>query len=280
MYLASFLSFPIFPAETRDVSDYDVIVYTNNQSNLHRRGRLLKSKKNGKKAKKQKTAGKKNNDNIQEGFEAGMTKEIAGSWVGDEKFKYEGAVLNYCSHAIFNPTNDKNYLTWNAAYLDDTDGSCKGIGLDPLNGTINAGWYPMVDPNEAYILKIEQKKCLEIPECNYDIFSSGDFAGFKLISKACGAHLKKDKINNNSFSCELYQTNLLKNAENVMKLVVILTYTSYQDGYDNYVCPLKPTYSKDDFIADSNAEGMAQFVLQAGFDNSWQNTTAWDCTSS
>ena len=57
----------------------------------------------------------------QEGFEMGMTKEIEGLWVGEEKFKdSDSEIYNYCSRALFNPTNEKNFLTWNAAY-----GSCE-----------------------------------------------------------------------------------------------------------------------------------------------------------
>lgn len=56
----------------------------------------------------------------QEGFEMGMTKEIEGLWVGEEKFKDDSVIYDYCSRALFNPTNEKNFLTWNAAY-----GSCE-----------------------------------------------------------------------------------------------------------------------------------------------------------
>lgn len=68
----------------------------------------------------------------QEGFEFGMAKEMEGLWSGEERWSNNtledrpyDIISNYCSKALFNPTNGKNFLTWEAAYLDDTDGSCE-----------------------------------------------------------------------------------------------------------------------------------------------------------
>lgn len=137
-----------------------------------------------------------------------------------------------------------------------------------------------MDPNEAYILQIEEKTCLPESKCDYDVLSSGDFEDFEVTAKACGAHLKKDQINDNSYSCELYQTNLLYNANtNEIKSVVVLTYSSYEGGYDNYNCPDRPTFSNTELLADENAEGIAQFVLVADFSYQVANpdVTTWNC---
>jgi len=224
----------------------------------------------------------------QEGFEFGMAKEIEGLWVGEERWSNStledrpyDIIYNYCSRALFNPTNGKNLLTWEAAYLDDTDGSCENLNVDPLSGTVNGDlWFASLDPNAAFILQIEEKKCLPESKCDYDVLSSGDFADFEVTAKACGAHLKRDQIYDNYYSCELYQTNLLYNANtNETKSVVVLTYTSFEGGYDNYICPERPTFSNTELLADGNAEGIAQFVLQRDFSYQEANpdVTAWDC---
>ena len=174
-------------------------------------------------------------------------------------------------------------LLGSGGYLGEGDNgepqTCMDIGVDTLSKTINGAWLPALFPSESYILQIEQKKCLDASACDFDIQESGAFSGYNVVSKACGAHLKKDSFRPDEYSCELYQINLVedKNDESQQELVAVLTYNTYYDGYDNNVCPGKPTFNEEEFRNDPNTQGMAQFILQANDLTNSFNTTAWEC---
>ena len=78
------------------------------------------------------------------------------------------------------------------------------------------------------------------------------------------------------FSCELYQTNLVEDANGNDEVVVVLTYLTYTGGYDNFRCPEKPTFDLDQLKGDPDADGMTLFVLQNGLPETSDPTT-WDC---
>jgi len=44
-----------------------------------------------------------NDSDVQEGFIAGIAPEIQGLWFGDEKYRTEDGLEDYCSRAIINP---------------------------------------------------------------------------------------------------------------------------------------------------------------------------------
>ena len=55
-----------------------------------------------------------------EGFREGMTPEIAGLWLGEEKWTNAGDVYDYCSRALFqaSASENKNYLSWDGVFID------------------------------------------------------------------------------------------------------------------------------------------------------------------
>ena len=66
---------------------------------------------NAMKSKSRKSKGGKRCKDRQHGFKCGMTDEIVGLWVGDEKYNEDEFIYDYCSRALFNPANGKNFLT-------------------------------------------------------------------------------------------------------------------------------------------------------------------------
>lgn len=219
----------------------------------------------------------------QPGYTFGMVRELDGSWVGNEKFKYEGITNNYCSVARFDPRVPLGggMGTWDGRYVgDDGDGSsCATIGVDPVAGGVNnSRWFSNLDLGEVYHYVFEQMQCLSGPACEYDVTESGILPGYKVAAKGCGAHLKTDITNDDMYWCELYQSNLMYNEiTNSTELVVVLTYQSYSGGYNNYTCPQRVTYNVSDLEADDDAEGAALFVHQNSYTTDVYDSSNWDC---
>jgi hypothetical protein len=59
------------------------------------------------------------------GFDPGMAAEIAGLWVGEEKYTDGFMVYDYCSKALFSPSENGNYLTWHGYYLGNSSETCE-----------------------------------------------------------------------------------------------------------------------------------------------------------
>jgi len=215
-----------------------------------------------------------------EGFEDGMAAEIAGLWVGEEKYKDGEIVYNYCSRALFQPSEYGNYLTWHGYYLGFENETCADIGVNPMTGGVDNPTYftDSYDPEESYVLRLDKKVCLLESDCTYDVTTSDSFADYELMESSCGAHLKRDLMSE-YYSCELYQVNQIKNkGDGTEELVVILTYSHFTGGYNNFSCSDKPTYDMDEFLSDPIAEGTARFVLQSGYDTNTNSTFMdWEC---
>ena len=63
-------------------------------------------------------------DEIVPGFYEGMAANIAGLWVGEERYNDNGVVLEYCSKALFQSSENGNYLTWHGYYLGENNETC------------------------------------------------------------------------------------------------------------------------------------------------------------
>lgn len=151
------------------------------------------------------------------------------------------------------------------------------MGVDPKTGDVNSTDYftDKFYPEESYVLRVDYKACLLETDCSYDLTTSDEYSDYEVIASACGAHLKEDLLQA-YFSCELYQINTIQKkdgTEDPMD-VVILTYSSFEGGYENLSCPNKPTFDEDEFLSDPIAEGMTRFIKQSSYEG---NSTDFEC---
>ena len=145
----------------------------------------------------------------------GLPNEVAGVWVGDEKFietedEDEPYVDPYCSRAIFTPR--ENFLLWLSA-----PGTCEDNGINAHSGSINGKWFRDFDSEEIFIEQVQQYQCLPSSFCDdFDItkdYDSSDpikFKGWDVQAKACLQLIKKDNVTPDLYYCETVQVNLLK----------------------------------------------------------------------
>lgn len=219
-----------------------------------------------------------NDSDVQEGFIAGIAPEIQGLWFGDEKYRTEDGLEDYCSRAIINP---QAYLTWESVNLK----TCKDVGVIYEEGMIKEGNYLQQINLPGYIYRFRQKQCLPNDKCDEDITKDSDpndtvqFGNYTLEAKACGGHLKDDYLAENTYTCELYQTSLIskideETGEKEYLVVAIFSYHFFSDNWDKYECPSKPSFLAD-FIAPN--DGSARFVLQVPFNETITDPCSWDC---
>jgi hypothetical protein len=214
---------------------------------------------------------------LQQGFAPGMAPELRGLWLGDEKYKNEdGSISPYCSRAIFYP---ESWLTWEST----AESTCANAGAEPKSKTLGTNWTIEIP---AYIYRFRQKKCLPMNKCTENITQDHDptdrdkFRTWEVRAKACGVHLKDDQLTNNTYTCEQYQVNLIRNRQGRQLLVVVLSYHFFEGGFDNFECPSRPSFLAANIA--NPGDGSARFVLQLPFDDptnatQFDDPCTWDC---
>jgi len=220
-------------------------------------------------------------EHVQTDFEAGVVPEIQALWFGDEKYKNAktGELENFCSRFNVNP---KGYLVWDSVW----NKTCKDVGVIYKKGKVKKGnWLQQIDL-PGYIMRFRQKHCLPDYECDEDVTKDSDlddtvqFEGYTLEAKACGAHLMDDFMSENNYFCEVYQTSLIsktdkETGEKKYLIVVVLSYRNFDNGWDNYDCPSKPSFLAENIAAPG--EGSARFVLQVPYNETIYDPCTWEC---
>lgn len=217
-------------------------------------------------------------DNVNDalsGFESGMSNDIAGLWVGEEKWKNDG-IHTYCSSATFLTKDSGSYSTLDVLYLGNETETCEDMGISPKTGGVdNPEFFTLYDPNEHYFHRVEYKTCLAEEDCTYDVTTSEGFEDYEVVASSCGAHLEQGVVND-WYSCELYQVSRLQKKDSPGETidVAVLTYSSFEGGFANFACPNKPTYDLEEVNEDPLAQGTTRFVLQSG---GVSDTSEWEC---
>ena len=59
------------------------------------------------------------------GFDSGMSTDVVGLWVGEEKWPKDGTIDTFCTSAIFQPTDTGNFCNWHTFYLGNETETCE-----------------------------------------------------------------------------------------------------------------------------------------------------------
>lgn len=161
---------------------------------------------------------------------------------------------------------------------------CEDNGINPVTGLVNGMWFQSIDINEIYVEQVNQYKCLPADFCNgFDLMSNDfdqddlTFEDRTIEEKVCLQQVQRDNMDPNFYYCETIQVNLLINESGEKKVVSTTAYTSFEGGYDKYVCPDEPVYAEAAIVENSDTtEGAARFILQQSFVNLTDPCT-WSC---
>jgi len=253
---------------------------------------------------------------LQPGFRKGMMIQSRALWAGSEIYFPEPLPVtrqeNYCTQVMFWP-EPYDYHTWQAV-----EAKCEDIGFDPLVGTIDGDWFGrFTDPGtvestpqyKCLLGGNDNNNDDDSLLCSYDVTTVPEFSHCEVEAKACGAQLNQIYNYPDSNSCDVWQINLvrcpkMKNKNNnttdvgafvavddgdsdggggeiemEMKLIQVVTYAEFEGpGFENYACPIRPTFNATEIVADPLVSGGATFVLQANFaDVDLYDPCNWSC---
>ncbi|KAL7553227.1 hypothetical protein ACHAWF_016489 [Thalassiosira exigua] len=220
---------------------------------------------------------------VQPGFQAGMMIQSRALWAGNEiYFPYNNMTTEYyCAQAMFWP-EPYDFQTW-----QEVEAKCEDVAFDPLSGVMEGIWFGRYT-YPGTVESTQQYKCLNDGElCDYNLLDNPEFSHCQVEAKACGAQLN-EIWSDDTNSCDVWQINLVqcpkKSAtdgdEMEAKLVQVTTYAEFDGpGFENYKCPIRPTYDSEEIVADPAADGGATFVMQASFagEVDLYNPCNWDC---
>lgn len=212
--------------------------------------------------------------------EVTVKKEVTlGTYVGTEKYIYEGEEYLYCSKTIFSNEERKKFMFWLS-----NPGSCEKAGVNQVTGEITGDWFGNIDVNEIYIEQVKSTKCIPAEDCNPDLLmeNSDMKENYKIKAVSCGTQHKFD-LPREFYFCDVWQVALLQknDLENDLPEEMIVMTVTYGDTFldlKNPNCPKTPVYSQSDIEKDYFAAGSAQFILQGNItERNATNVCDWDC---